>query len=252
MNSLQTAEKSFQHATRIQNSITSGPERRALLWLAARTPAAMNSDHLTLLGLAAMFLAGCSYAAAPWNPAGLLLATIFLAINWFGDSLDGTLARFKSPAPALRFLRRPHDRLVRRALPYGRSRRIRLRRLAHRRRNARRVPAALHRNLSRFLHPWRFPSVLRQIRPHRAPHSFVHRQYRFIFSSRRPPPRPPLPPARFRWNHRDRRHAGHGRIRRNRPYAPTLSRGNSLKNTRVNYPSRSTSSRSISTNCPPP
>jgi archaetidylinositol phosphate synthase len=96
MNSLQTAEKSFQHATRIQNSITSGPERRALLWLAARTPAAMNSDHLTLLGLAAMFLAGCSYAAAPWNPAGLLLATIFLAINWFGDSLDGTLARFRN------------------------------------------------------------------------------------------------------------------------------------------------------------
>lgn len=96
MNSTQTADKSFHHATRIQNSVTSGPERRALLWLATRMPAAINSDHLTLLGFAAMFLAGCSYAIARWDPAGLLLATVFLAINWFGDSLDGTLARFRN------------------------------------------------------------------------------------------------------------------------------------------------------------
>ena len=96
MNSMQTADKSFHHATRIQDSVTSGPERRALLWLAARMPAAINSDHLTVLGFAAMFLAGCSYAAARWNRWGLLLATVFLAINWFGDSLDGTLARFRN------------------------------------------------------------------------------------------------------------------------------------------------------------
>ncbi len=96
MNSLQAAEKSFRHATRIQNSLTSGPERRALLWLAARLPTAINSDHLTLLGFAAMFLAGCCYAAARWNHWGLLLSTVFLAINWFGDSLDGTLARFRN------------------------------------------------------------------------------------------------------------------------------------------------------------
>jgi archaetidylinositol phosphate synthase len=96
MTSMQSAEKSFHHATRIQNSVTSGPERRALLWLAARMPAAINSDHLTVLGFAAMFLAGCSYAAAHWTPWGLLLATQCLAINWFGDSLDGTLARFRN------------------------------------------------------------------------------------------------------------------------------------------------------------
>ena len=96
MNSMQTAEKTFHHATRIQDSVTSGPERRALHWLAARMPAAINSDHLTVVGFVAMFLAGCSYAAARWNPAGLLLATVFLAINWFGDSLDGTLARFRN------------------------------------------------------------------------------------------------------------------------------------------------------------
>jgi phosphatidylglycerophosphate synthase len=43
-----------------------------------------------------MFLAGCSYALARWNPWGLLLATVCLALNWFGDSLDGTLARVRN------------------------------------------------------------------------------------------------------------------------------------------------------------
>jgi archaetidylinositol phosphate synthase len=86
----------FRHATRIQESVTAGPEKKALLWLAARIPASINSDHLTLLGFAAMFLTGCSYAAARWNHWGLLAAIFFLAINWFGDSLDGTLARFRN------------------------------------------------------------------------------------------------------------------------------------------------------------
>ena len=56
----------------------------------------MNSDHLTLIGFAAMFLAGASYALARTHRAGLLLATFFLALNWFGDSLDGTLARLRN------------------------------------------------------------------------------------------------------------------------------------------------------------
>jgi archaetidylinositol phosphate synthase len=89
-------ENFFRHATRIQESFTSAPERKALLWLAARMPAAINSDHLTLLGFLAMFLAGCSYALARWSPWGLLAATVCLAINWFGDSLDGTLARVRN------------------------------------------------------------------------------------------------------------------------------------------------------------
>jgi len=86
----------FKNATRLQNSFTAVSERKALLWLAQRMPASINSDHLTLLGFAAMFLAGCSYALARWTPWGLLLATLFLALNWFGDSLDGTLARVRN------------------------------------------------------------------------------------------------------------------------------------------------------------
>jgi archaetidylinositol phosphate synthase len=86
----------FRDATRIQNSLTSGVERKFLLWAAARMPSSINSDHLTSLGFVAMILAGASYAWARWHPAGFLLATFFLALNWLGDSLDGTLARVRN------------------------------------------------------------------------------------------------------------------------------------------------------------
>jgi archaetidylinositol phosphate synthase len=92
----ETRGSRFADAIRIQESITSAAERRALRWLAVRIPSCVNSDHLTLLGFVAMFLAGASYSAARWNSIGLLLATACLALNWFGDSLDGTLARVRN------------------------------------------------------------------------------------------------------------------------------------------------------------
>src|ERR1700676_3107663 len=93
---VQESTLSFNNATRIQESVTSRLERKALLWLAARMPSWIHSDHLTLIGFAAMFLAGVSYLSARWNSAGLLFATLCLALNWFGDSLDGTLARLRN------------------------------------------------------------------------------------------------------------------------------------------------------------
>jgi archaetidylinositol phosphate synthase len=72
------------------------PEKKALLWLAERTPRWINSDHLTILGFAAMILAGTCYWAARWNKLCLLIVVASLALNWFGDSLDGTLARFRN------------------------------------------------------------------------------------------------------------------------------------------------------------
>lgn len=89
-------QPAFKNAARVQESFTAASERRVLLWLAARMPAKINSDHLTLLGFISMFLAGTSYAFARWNPLALLFATLFLALNWFGDSLDGTLARVRN------------------------------------------------------------------------------------------------------------------------------------------------------------
>jgi phosphatidylglycerophosphate synthase len=58
-------------------------------------PAFINSDHLTGLALAAMFLVGVSYWLSSRYPAALYLAVFGLAVNWFGDSLDGTLARVR-------------------------------------------------------------------------------------------------------------------------------------------------------------
>jgi len=88
--------ETFRDAARVQQSFTAGIERRALVWLAARLPAWVQSDHLTLLGFAAMFFAGAGYAVTRWDRIGLLLATVCLALNWFGDSLDGTIARLRN------------------------------------------------------------------------------------------------------------------------------------------------------------
>jgi phosphatidylglycerophosphate synthase len=85
----------FRDATRLQGSVLDRLEKRTLRWLAHRMPAAVNSDHLTGLALAAMMCVGGSYALARVTPAGLILAIVFLAVNWFGDSLDGTLARVR-------------------------------------------------------------------------------------------------------------------------------------------------------------
>jgi phosphatidylglycerophosphate synthase len=70
-------------------------EKRALVRMAARMPAWVNSDHLTLLGFAAQIATGVCYALASWDRHMLLGAIVCLALNWFGDSLDGTLARVR-------------------------------------------------------------------------------------------------------------------------------------------------------------
>ena len=86
----------FRIAKRQQESLLAGVEKRCLLWLAQRMPERVNSDHLTLLGLAAMLLAGTSYALSARWPWLLLAVNAWLAVNWFGDSLDGTLARYRN------------------------------------------------------------------------------------------------------------------------------------------------------------
>jgi archaetidylinositol phosphate synthase len=86
----------FKNAIRLQRSFLTPIERSCLDWLARKMPARVTSDHLTLLGFAAMFLGGVCYTAARWWPAALLLVNVMLAVNWFGDSLDGTLARARN------------------------------------------------------------------------------------------------------------------------------------------------------------
>ncbi|HWN07981.1 MAG TPA: CDP-alcohol phosphatidyltransferase family protein [Pyrinomonadaceae bacterium] len=89
------SSKTFKDAERQQTSILAPLERAALRALASRMPAWVNSDHLSLLGFVAMFLAGVFYAASGRNPMWLHLVNLCIFVNWFGDSLDGTLARYR-------------------------------------------------------------------------------------------------------------------------------------------------------------
>ena len=76
--------------------VTANIEKRVLIWLAERLPQWVTSDQLTLLGLFAMLMAGLSYWAAQWDERALFLVVVALGLNWFGDSLDGTLARVRN------------------------------------------------------------------------------------------------------------------------------------------------------------
>jgi archaetidylinositol phosphate synthase len=85
----------FRQATRVQGSFLAAAEKRALVWMAESMPAWINSDHLTVLGFAAQIATGVCYALAGHDRRMLLAAVVCLAVNWFGDSLDGTLARVR-------------------------------------------------------------------------------------------------------------------------------------------------------------
>jgi archaetidylinositol phosphate synthase len=85
----------FRSASRVQRSFLASVEKRALLWMAERTPDWINSDHLTALGFVAQVMAGVSYAQSRGHRYWLLAVIGFLALNWLGDSLDGTLARVR-------------------------------------------------------------------------------------------------------------------------------------------------------------
>ncbi len=85
----------FTPARRINQSLTASAEKRALHWMAERAPRLVTSDQLTLLGLGAQIAAGACYALARYNSRALLLVIPCIALNWLGDSLDGTLARVR-------------------------------------------------------------------------------------------------------------------------------------------------------------
>ena len=85
----------FQEARRELGGFTAAAEKRLLVWLAARMPGSVTPDHLTALGLAAMAAAGAAYAACRRDRTWLHAVNLCLLLNWFGDSLDGTLARHR-------------------------------------------------------------------------------------------------------------------------------------------------------------
>lgn len=85
----------YKEAVRVHTSLLAAAEKRCLIWMAERLPANINSDHLTVLAGLAMLGIGICYWLAPQQPWLLVGVVILLAVNWFGDSLDGTLARVR-------------------------------------------------------------------------------------------------------------------------------------------------------------
>lgn len=84
-----------KQSQRIQTSILSKAEKKALNWLAARQPDWVTSDMLTAVGCVGTVLIALGYALSGKDVNFLWLATLGLFVNWYGDSLDGTLARYR-------------------------------------------------------------------------------------------------------------------------------------------------------------
>lgn len=85
-----------QALSRIQDNVLARNERRVLTWLCARLPRWVTPDKLTILGLVGSFMTFAGYAASNYSKFWLIPAILGYVVNWFGDSLDGSLARYRS------------------------------------------------------------------------------------------------------------------------------------------------------------
>jgi archaetidylinositol phosphate synthase len=88
--------KPVSEHVREHRSLLASAERDILIWIAERLPNWVTSDQLTLLGLLSMVAAGGCYWVSRWNRTVLPLVVVALALNWLGDSLDGTIARVRN------------------------------------------------------------------------------------------------------------------------------------------------------------
>ncbi len=81
--------------TRIQLNVVARRERQLLTWLCSRLPPAVTPDGLTLLSVFGAVLVLASYIASRHDTRFFWLASLGFILNWFGDSLDGSLARYR-------------------------------------------------------------------------------------------------------------------------------------------------------------
>ena len=89
-------KESSENSVRIQTSILSRKERQALNWLAAHQPKWVDSDILTFVGFVGALIISAGYFLTNYNINFLWLANLGFLVNWYGDSLDGSLARFRN------------------------------------------------------------------------------------------------------------------------------------------------------------
>ena len=81
---------------RVLISLSAGVEKKILLWLSKKIPKYITPDMLTFMGLFAMVFVGLSYYFTAYHRLFLICANVGIVINWFGDSLDGTIARVRN------------------------------------------------------------------------------------------------------------------------------------------------------------
>lgn len=93
--SAQRSDQNQAGGRRVMTFMLAEVERQTLIRMARGIPARIRPNHLTALGVLGAVGAGVAYAATSVHPAWLLLASLALAVNWLGDSLDGTLARVR-------------------------------------------------------------------------------------------------------------------------------------------------------------
>lgn len=84
-----------EQSRRIQTSVLNAAEKKVLVWLAERQPEWMTSDRLTLLGVVGALVVAVGYILSNVDVRWLWLASFGFFLNWYGDSLDGTLARVR-------------------------------------------------------------------------------------------------------------------------------------------------------------
>jgi phosphatidylglycerophosphate synthase len=81
--------------SRIQENWLAARERQLLTWLCSRMPRWVTPDRLTFLGMVGAFMIFLGYVASALNPSWLLVAIAGYFIQWFGDSMDGSIARYR-------------------------------------------------------------------------------------------------------------------------------------------------------------
>lgn len=81
--------------TRIQANLLAASERKLLAWLCNRMPKWVKPDHLTAIGLLGALTIFAGYAASSFAHDWLWLAIGGYVVQWFGDSMDGSLARYR-------------------------------------------------------------------------------------------------------------------------------------------------------------